>query len=510
MSEARLSSIVIVGGGTAGWMAAAALARVLDFSVTSRPVSIRLVESDEIGTVGVGEATVPHLRAFNETLRIDETEFVRAVRGTFKLGIQFVDWGRVGDRYVHGFGSIGHDYRALPFFQYWLKLHLAGEAATLDDYSLNTAAAPTGKFFAGASDVPPESPLARIAYAYHFDAGLYAQFLRRYAETRGVKRIEGEVVDVSLRPADGFIESITLKSGERLAADLFVDCSGFRGLLIEQALKTGYDDWRHWLPCDRAVAVPSEKTHPATPFTRSTARPAGWQWRIPLQHRTGNGYVYSSAHTSDDEARALLLANLDGTPLADPRVLRFTTGRRRKMWNRNCVALGLASGFLEPLESTSIYLIQSGIARLISMLPDRHMNPALQDEYNAEAAFEIERIRDFLILHYNATERRDSDFWNYVRTMPIPDTLAAKIALFRDSGRFYRDGEEMFALTSWVQVMIGQRIVPAGYHPLVDAVSASELVKLVEGVRGVITSCVAAMPAHEAFIDRYCRAPVAA
>jgi tryptophan halogenase len=491
-------------------MAAAALARVLDFSVTGRPVTIRLVESEEIGTVGVGEATVPHLRAFNETLRIDEADFVRAVRGTFKLGIQFVDWGRIGDRYVHGFGSIGHDYRALPFFQYWLKLHLQDKAAALDDYSLNTAAAPAGRFFAGASDVPAESPLARVAYAYHFDAGLYAQFLRRYAETRGVRRIEGQVVDVSLRAGDGFIESITLKSGERVSGDLFIDCSGFRGLLIEQVLKTGYDDWTHWLPCDRAVAVACEKTQAATPFTRSTARAAGWQWRIPLQHRTGNGYVYSSAHTKDDDARTLLLANLDGRPLADPRLLKFTTGRRRKMWNRNCVALGLASGFLEPLESTSIYLIQSGIARLISMLPDKRMSPALQDEYNAESAFEIERIRDFLILHYSATERRDSGFWEYCRTMSIPDTLAARIELFRDSGRFYRDGEEMFALTSWVQVLIGQRIVPRGYHPLVDTVSEGDLVKLGESVRGVIASCVAAMPAHEAFIERYCKSPVAA
>jgi tryptophan halogenase len=510
VSDARLSSIVIVGGGTAGWMAAAALARVLDFSATGQRVAIRLVESEEIGTVGVGEATVPHLRAFNETLRIDEAEFVRAVRGTFKLGIQFVDWGRVGDRYVHGFGSIGHDYRALPFFQYWLKLHHQGKAAALDDYSLNTAAAPAGRFFAGASDVPAESPLARVAYAYHFDAGLYAQFLRRYAEARGVKRIEGQVVDVSLRGDDGFIEAITLASGERIAGDLFIDCSGFRGLLIEQALKTGYEEWTHWLPCDRAVAVPSEKTQAATPFTRSTARAAGWQWRIPLQHRTGNGYVYSSAHTGDDDARALLLANLDGPPLAEPRVLKFTTGRRRKMWNRNCVALGLASGFLEPLESTSIYLIQSGIARLISMLPDKHMSQALRDEYNAEAAFEIERIRDFLILHYTATQRRDGDFWNYCGTMSIPDTLASKIALFRDSGRFYRDGEEMFALTSWVQVMIGQRIVPDAWHPLVDAVNDADLVRLAESVRGVVASCVAAMPPHETFIERYCKAPVAA
>ena len=503
-NDARLKNIVIVGGGTAGWMAAAALARTLP------SLSIRLIESEDIGTVGVGEATVPHLRAFNDTLQIDEVEFVRAVRGTFKLGIQFVDWGSLGSRYIHGFGTIGHEYRGLPFHQYWLKLHLAGQAGDIGEYSLNTAAAPAGKFMSGASDVPKGSPLSQVAYAYHFDAGLYAQYLRRYAEARGVKRIEGEIVDVSLRATDGFIEAVTLKSGARVSGELFIDCSGFRGLLIEQALATGYDDWTHWLPCDRAVAVPSEKTGPATPYTRSTARTAGWQWRIPLQHRTGNGHVYSSAYLGDDEAAATLTANLDGRPLAEPRLLKFTTGRRRQMWNRNCVALGLASGFLEPLESTSIYLIQSGIARLIQMLPDRHMSPALQQRYNAEAAFEMERIRDFLILHYHATARRDSEFWKYCAHMSIPEPLAAVIRLFRDSGRFYRNAEEMFALTSWVQVMIGQDIVPTGYHPLVDAITDRDLAQLGDSVRGVIASCVAAMPSHEQFIARCCQAPVAA
>jgi tryptophan 7-halogenase len=496
---------VIIGGGTAGWMAAAALSRAVEF-----PLTIHLVESEDIGTVGVGEATVPHLRAFNNSLQIDEADFVRAVRGTFKLGIQFVDWGRIGDRYVHGFGTIGHDFRALPFHQYWIKLHLQGKARELDAYSLNTAAAPVGKFLSGATDVPANSPLAQVAYAYHFDAGLYARYLRRLAEARGVRRIEGEVVDVKLRPEDGFIESVTLKAGQSVAGDLFIDCSGFRGLLIEQALKTGYDDWTHWLPCDRAVAVPSEKVSAAAPYTRSTARAAGWQWRIPLQHRTGNGLVYSSQYASDEQAVSTLLANLDGRALAEPRVLRFTTGRRRKMWNRNCVALGLASGFLEPLESTSIYLVQSGIARLIHMLPDRRMSAVLQARYNAEAEFEIERIRDFLILHYCATERRDSGFWKYCGNMSIPDALRAKIALFRESGRFYRDADEMFALTSWVQVLIGQRVIPAGYHPLVDAVADTDLARLAESVREVIASCVAAMPTHEQFIERYCKAPVAA
>jgi tryptophan 7-halogenase len=505
VNDSRLRSIVIIGGGTAGWMAAAALARALEF-----PIRIQLVESEEIGTVGVGEATVPHLRSFNQTLQIDEVEFVRAVRGTFKLGIQFVDWGKPGDRYVHGFGTIGHEYRSLPFHQYWIRLRQLGRAQPLDAYSLNTAAAPAGKFLPGASDVPAGSPLSQVAYAYHFDAGLYARYLRAFAESRGVQRIEGEVVDVRLRAADGFIDAVRLKSGQELSADLFIDCSGFRGLLIEQALHAGYDDWTHWLPCDRAVAVPSEKTSAATPYTRSTARAAGWQWRIPLQHRTGNGLVYSSAHLGDEAAAELLLSNLDGRALGNPRLLKFTTGRRRESWKRNCVALGLASGFLEPLESTSIYLIQSGIARLIQMLPDRHMSPVLQAQYNAEAAFEIERIRDFLILHYHVTARRDSEFWRQCAAMSIPDELRAKIELFRESGRFHRQADEMFALTSWVQVMVGQGIVPQGYHPLVDAVSEQDVLGLAESVRQVVAACVAAMPTHEQFIDRYCKAPVAA
>ncbi|HTU66743.1 MAG TPA: tryptophan halogenase family protein [Steroidobacteraceae bacterium] len=501
----RLTNIVIVGGGSAGWMTAAALSQLVPGLR-----SIQLIESEEIGTVGVGEATVPHLRLFNQSLQIDETEFVRAVNGTFKLGIEFVDWGRAGDRYIHGFGTIGHEYRGLPFHQYWLRLKALGQARDIGEYSLNTAAAPAGKFMSSASDVPPQSPLANIAYAYHFDAGRYANFLRRRAEARGVQRIEGKVVDVTLRGADGFIESVTLDGGARITGDLFIDCSGFRGLLIEQALHSGYEDWTHWLPCDRAVAVPSEKTAAATPFTRSTARAAGWQWRIPLQHRTGNGYVYSSAHVGDDEAAATLLGHLDGRALAEPRVLRFTTGRRRQVWARNCVAIGLASGFLEPLESTSIYLIQSAIARLIDMFPDRNMDPALRDRYNAQAAFETEKIRDFLILHYCATERRDTKFWETCGTMSIPASLAENIALFRASGRFFRNADEMFGLTSWVQVMLGQRIVPAAWHPMVDRVPEAELRQLGDSVRGVIASCVAAMPMHEQFIDRVCRSPEAA
>jgi tryptophan 7-halogenase len=501
MTDRCLKDIVIVGGGTAGWMAAAALAKVL-----GPGTSIRLVESEEIGIVGVGEATVPHLKLFNQVLEIDEIEFVKQTQGTFKLGIEFVDWGRVGERYVHGFGSIGHDYGLLPFYQYWLKLSGAGKAADIGAYSLNTAAAPRGKFMTSATDVPANSPLANIAYAYHFDAGLYARYLRRYAEARGVKRIEGRVVDVVLRAEDGFIAGVTLQDGQKLLGELFIDCSGFRGLLIEGALHTGYEDWTHWLPCDRALAVPCEKVGPPTPFTRSTARAAGWQWRIPLQHRTGNGYVYSSAHISDDEAAATLLANLDGKALAEPRVLKFTTGMRRKFWNKNCVALGLASGFMEPLESTSIYLIQSGIARLINLLPDRDFSPVLIDRYNAQAAFEFERIRDFLILHYWATERRDTSFWRYCSGMSIPEPLADTIRLFKDSGRFFRNAEEMFAITSWVQVMLGQHIVPQHYHPAVDLIPDQEIAGLADSVKTVIAACVDAMPMHAQFIARHCTA----
>ena len=501
MNASPIRDIVIIGGGTAGWMAAAALARVFPDTL-----SIRLIESEQIGTVGVGEATVPHLKLFNQLLEIDEAEFVRTVKGTFKLGIEFVDWARVGDRYFHGFGTIGREFGLLPFHQYWLKAHRLGIAADLGEYSLHTKAGPSGKFMTPASDVPPNSPLADIAYAYHFDAGLYAKYLRRYAEQRGVRRTEGKVVEVRQRGEDGFIEAVVLESGECIAGDLFLDCSGFRGLLIEQTLHAGYEDWSHWLPCDRAVTVACEKVGPPTPFVRCTARGAGWTWRIPLQHRTGNGYVYSSRYIGDDEAAATLLKNLDAHAIGEPRVLRFTAGQRRKVWDRNVVAIGLSAGFLEPLESTSIYLIQSGIARLVNLFPDRGFSQTITDRYNAQAAFEIERIRDFIILHYCATERDDTPFWNYCRSMDIPESLADNIRLFRDSGRFYRNAEEMFALTSWVEVMIGQRILPRTWHPAVDQLSDAELRQLMDEVRRVIANCVNAMPTHQQFIARHCAA----
>jgi tryptophan halogenase len=499
--DRHIREVIIIGGGTAGWMAASALAKVL-----GPHCSIRLVESEAIGIIGVGEATVPHLKLFNRVLEVDEIEFVKQTQGTFKLGIEFVDWGRLGDRYVHGFGTIGHDYGLLPFHQYWLKMFRAGKAADIGAYSLNTLAASRGKFMASASDVPANSPLANIAYAYHFDAGRYAQYLRRYAEARGVKRIEGKVVEVMQRGEDGFIDGVKLDSGEKLLGELFIDCSGFRGLLIEEALHAGYDDWTHWLPCDRAIAVACENVGPPKPFTRSTAHGAGWQWRIPLQHRCGNGHVYSSAHMSDDEAAATLMANLDGPPLGEPRKLQFTTGMRKKFWVKNCIALGLASGFMEPLESTSIYLIQSGIARLVNLMPDRDFSPVLIDRYNSQAAFEFERIRDFLILHYHATERRDTAFWRYCGEMSIPEPLADTIRLFKDSGRFFRNAEEMFAITSWIQVMLGQHIVPQHYHPAVDLVPEQDVAGLVESVKSVVAACVDVMPMHAQFIARHCAA----
>ncbi|MEO9079072.1 MAG: tryptophan halogenase family protein, partial [Rhodanobacter sp.] len=412
MIDPRLKNIVIVGGGTAGWMAAAAFSKVL-----GADYAIRLVESEQIGTVGVGEGTVPHLKLFNDLLGIHDIEFMKHTDGTFKLGVQFNNWGRLGDSYMHGFGTIGHDMGLLPFHQFWIKARQAGLADDIQAYSLNTLAAPLGKFMTSAADVPPGSPLANIAYSYQFDATMYAKYLRDYAEQRGVRRSEGKVAQTVLRAETGFVEAVVLENGEHIVGDLFIDCSGFRGLLIEQALHTGYNDFTPWLPCDRAMAVACERVGPPTPYTRSTAMEAGWQWRIPLQHRTGNGYVYSSAHLSDDEAAATLLKHLDGKPLADPRALRFTAGMRKQAWNRNVVALGLAGGFMEPLESTGIYLIQSGISRLLNLLPRRDFSQVLIDRFNAQTAFEYEHIRDFLILHFHATRRDDTPFWNQCRTM---------------------------------------------------------------------------------------------
>jgi tryptophan halogenase len=499
MSEQRIRRILIVGGGTAGWMTAAAMAKILGRDYAE----ISVIECEEIGTVGVGEASIPHIAIYNQLLALDENEFVRKTQATFKLGIQFVDWGKLGDLYIHPFGPYGVSMEGLPFNAFWLRMRLAGQPDRLADYSLQAVAAERGKFTRPVN--AGNSPLSRIVYAFHFDAVLYARLLREYAEHRGVRRREGKVLNARLRE-DGFIASVTMESGEHVEADLFIDCSGFRGLLIEQALHTGYEDWTHWLPCDRALAVPSASAGAPTPYTRSTARSAGWQWRIPLQHRTGNGYVYSSKFISDDAAASTLLGNLDGRALADPRPLRFVTGHRKKFWNRNCVAIGLAAGFMEPLESTSIHLIQSGIAKLMAMFPDRGFEPAEIDRYNRVTAEEFERIRDFLMLHYNSTIRNDSPFWDYCRTMSIPATLQEKLDLFRGRGRMFRENEELFNDTSWFSVMIGQGIQARSYDPLADVLSFDETRRRLDQMRQVVSTSADRMPSHQEFIDRNCKA----
>ncbi|MDE2184560.1 MAG: tryptophan 7-halogenase [Alphaproteobacteria bacterium] len=500
MNDRRLRKIVIVGGGTAGWMAAAAL------SVVVRPKNceIILIESDEIGTVGVGEATIPPIMLFNRLLELDENDFIRNTQGTFKLGIQFVDWLRPGHSYMHPFGRYGGDFEAVPFHQHWLRLNAAGEPTHLDAYSLTATAALSGRF-----DRPPANAnpiFATYSYAYQFDASLYARYLRGHAERRGVRRVEGKIVEVRQRADDGFIDNVLLARGEEIAADFFIDCSGFRGLLIEQTLKTGYEDWSNWLPCDRAAAVPCENAGPPQPYTRSTARSAGWQWRIPLQHRIGNGYVYQSTMISDDEAAATLLANLDGKPRAEPRFLRFTAGRRRKAWNKNCLSLGLAGGFLEPLESTSIHLVQTGITRLLTLFPDRDFDPTTIDEYNRRAAFEYEGVRDFLVLHYNATERDDTPFWSYCRHMEQPESLKRKVEFFRRHGRLSLHPSELFRDASWLAVLLGQGITPDRYDPLADSSDLPAVRVALANLRTTIRELVGRMPSQSDYIARFCRA----
>ncbi|HSC69471.1 MAG TPA: tryptophan halogenase family protein [Cellvibrio sp.] len=500
MSDARIKKIVIVGGGTAGWMTAAAIAKVLGKDYCQ----VNLIESEDVGTVGVGEATIPPIQLFNKLLDLDENEFVRRTQGTFKLGIQFVNWTHLGHKYIHAFGDVGKDMDAIQFYHYWLKMSQLELAGELSDYTISGVASDKGKFMrpfdAG------NSPLSKIAYAFHFDAGLYAKFLREYAEVRGVTRTEGKIVDTHLNADNGFIESVQLESGERISADFFIDCSGFRGVLIEQALKTGYEDWSHWLPCDRAWAVPSENVGDPLPYTRSIAQSAGWQWRIPLQHRTGNGHVFSSKFMAEDEARSILLRSLDGKALAEPRLLKFVTGKRKKVWNKNCLAVGLASGFMEPLESTSIHLIQSTIARLMSFFPNKNFDEEDIEEFNRQSDFEVERIRDFLILHYHATGRNDSDFWNYCRTMSIPDSLTQKIEQFKKNGRIYRNNNEMFNDLSWLEVMHGQGIRPRGYHPLVDRMAPTVIAERLDSIKRVIEKSVDQMPTHAQFIADNCKA----
>ncbi|WP_084398890.1 tryptophan halogenase family protein [Henriciella aquimarina] len=498
MTGDPVRDVVIVGGGSAGWMTAAALA-----NATQGACRITLIESEAIGTIGVGEATIPPVKYFNARLGIDEATFLRETSGTFKLGIEFRNWTREGHTYSHPFGQYGAEFDEVPFYQYLIRELIAGRETTVDDYTMAWAAAKAGKFEHPARD--KRLIQSTFDYAYHFDATLYARFLRGHAEQRGVVRTEGRVVDVYQDSESGFVRSVTLEDGRTFEGDLFIDCTGFLGLLIEKTLKTGFEDWSHWLPCNRAVAVACTGSGSLLPYTQSTAKTAGWQWRIPLQHRVGNGYVYCADHLSADDAEAELLRSIEGKPLADPRHLRFQTGRRRKFWNRNVVAIGLSAGFMEPLESTSLHLIQYGIMRLLALFPDRQMSPLLAEEYNALTMAEYERIRDFLILHYKATERRGDGFWRHCAEMEIPDRLAYKIEHFRRHGMIVSDERELFANPSWIAVYLGQGIVPERAPALSGLRPQVPVEERMAQVRAAMTDAVAAMPDHRAYIERYCK-----
>lgn len=493
--------IVIVGGGTAGWMTAAALSRLS----AAGQAKVVLIESEAIGTVGVGEATIPHFVQFNKLLGIDEPTLLAEVQGTFKLGIHFVNWGAQGASYFHPFGNYGYEFDGISFHHIWHQMRQSGDPRPLHVFSPETMAAQSRKFARTGEDHPEDLP--PINYAYHLDAGKYARFLRKHAEARGVERIEGRISNTALDSQTGFVTSVTTEDGRSIEGDLFVDCSGFRGLLIEQALETGYEDWTHWLPCDRAVALPSGRKGPPLPYTRSTAWSAGWQWMVPLQNRNGNGHVYSSAHMSADEALEILLGNLDGEPLAEPNHLRFVTGRRKKFWNKNVVAIGLAAGFMEPLESTSIHLIGTAVSKLLSVLSLDAITPVQEATFNRLTAKEYVRIRDFLILHYKVTNRTDSEFWNYCRTMTIPDTLEEKLELYRHNGQVFREEDELFTETSWVAVMMGQGLMPDNCSPLAATFAVEGVKTEIGEIERSIRYLVQHMPPHEEFLKHYCLAP---
>jgi tryptophan 7-halogenase len=488
--------IVIVGGGSAGWMTAAALAARLGRGHWQ----ITLVESDEIGIVGVGEATIPPIRGFNARIGLDEDEFLRETGGTFKLGIQFVDWSAVGERYLHAFGDIGRQLDELPFHQHWLR---TGSGTPLAAFSINHQAAQAGRFMRPRPDMAG-SPLAEIAYAFHFDAGRYAALLRRKSEAAGVQRVEGRIARVECEGQA--IRRLHLHDGRAVDGDFFIDCSGLHALLIGQTLDVPFEDWSHWLPCDRAWAVPTASQGPLLPYTRATARDAGWQWRIPLQHRTGNGHVFASAFTDEVAARDTLLRHLDGEPLAEPRLIRFRTGRRQQAWAGNCVAIGLASGFLEPLESTSLHLVQSAVLRLIDLFPAAEPSAADIAEYNRQTAAEWAAVRDFLILHYKLTRRDDSPFWRHCRTMAVPEALQARMDLFASHGRLFRQGAELFSEPSWLQVLLGQGLRPRAHHPLAETRPREQVQDFIADVQRVVQRCVDVMPTHADFIAAHCAA----
>ncbi len=493
MEHNKIRKVVIAGGGTAGWMAAASLSKLL-----GKTLEVSLIESDDIPTVGVGEATIPTLIQLHELLGINEQEFVSKVNGTFKLGISFESWRDVKEDYIHSFGFTGKDCWAAGFQHFWLKGQQMNLAKDFGQYCGELVAAQQNKFAI--------TPKQGLNYAYHIDAGLYAKFLRELAEEHGAQRIEGKIVGVNLENESGFISSLTLESGAVIEGDLFIDCSGFRGLLIEQALHTGYDDWSHYLPMDGAIAVQTETVSEPVPYTRSIAHEAGWQWRIPLQSRVGNGLVFCSRYLSDDDGKKLLLNNIEGEPINEPRVIKFQTGTRRKHWNKNCIAMGLSSGFIEPLESTSIHLIQRSITRLMQMFPYDGIREPDVKEFNAQMSSEIEHIRDFIILHYHVTNRADTPFWRFCQSMEIPESLQHRIDLFKQTGRVFKVPTELFGENSWTQVMLGQGLVPEQYHPIVNMMSDDELNSFLRGIDQYVNTLVAQLPSHQDFINHYCKA----
>ena len=493
MGETAIRKILIVGGGTAGWITAAALSALY----AKKALKIELVESEAIGTVGVGEATVPHIRFFNDRIGVDERAFMLKTAATFKLGIEFRDWGRIGDSYVHPFGDFGRPVGGVKFHQLWRRLQDSGAPGSIFDYSLPVRLATQGRFAKPSTETGAMG--ATYSYAYQFDASLYAAYLRELSVSRGVTRHEGRITQVVQDPISGFVQSVALEDGRRLEADLFIDCSGFRGLLIEETLKSGYEDWSQWLPCDRAWAAPCAAAEPGGAYTRATAREAGWQWRIPLQHRVGNGYVYSSANVSDTDALDDLLAKTGEKPLADPRFLRFVTGRRKRFWNRNCVALGLASGFLEPLESTSIHLVMSSVYNLLDRFPDKSFDQSNIDAYNRELIDEIEHIRDFIVLHYCTTQRNDAPLWSYCQSMSLPDSLLERIEIYKGTGRVRPKAGELFTDLSWFYIFEGMGVEPRGYDPLADVISDGQLRGILGEFARATAASVKAAPSHDSY-----------
>lgn len=495
MNANKIQNVVIVGGGTAGWVTAALMIKVL-----GKTLNITLVESDKIGTIGVGEATIPPIIPFNNALGLDEKAFLKATKGTLKLGIEFENWKQKGDKYMHAFGGVGKNFPFCDFYHFWVKSQQLGYESEFGDFSLNYQASKNNKF-AKLNRIEGTN-LPGIEYAYHFDAGLYAKFLRDFCEPLGVKRIEGIINQVKVNDETGYVESLTLEDGTNINGDLFIDCTGLKALLIEETLSTGYDDWSHWLPCDRAIAVPCEATTPILPYTRSIAHDAGWQWRIPLQHRTGNGIVYSSKHMSDEEAQNVLMSNIDGKPLGEPKVIPFRTGRRRKQWNKNVVAIGLSSGFFEPLESTNIHLIQTAATRLLKFFPHNGIKDEEVNEFNRQSLIESERMRDFIILHYKQNQRDDTAFWRACQRMDVPESLTQKMALFEQTGKIFREQDELFTEIAWQQVMIGQGLIPKDHHPLVDSLSTEQITELMDNLKVIIERSAKNMTSHDEYLSK--------